>query len=74
MDIGHLRVREGIASAAVTADWATKSWLRLRGGISNEVTTVAPILEGVIKSHPVTSQALAPQGHWKLRDVTYPTS
>ena len=67
MGVGYLRIREGIASAGITADWATESGPSLRGGISNKVTNVAPALESVIKSHPVTSQALAPNVHWELR-------
>ena len=48
-----------VIRAGVTAGWATVSRRSFRSGVRNKITTIASVLEGVIKSNPVTSQVLA---------------
>lgn len=58
VNIGHLRIGEGIVGAGVPSGWATESGGSFGGGIRNVVITTASTFEGVVKSDPVTSRAL----------------
>jgi len=56
LNVGHLRVREGIAGAGVTTGWATESGFGFRGGVINGITSSSTsALEGVIESDPVAN-------------------
>ena len=56
----HSRVGKGIASAGVATRWATVRGLSFGGCIVNKIARGTSILEGVIKSDPVTSQVVSP--------------